>query len=311
MNEDVYENYVLQVIKEGNLTKAAANLGISQPALSSGLTTMEKRLGFRIFDRKLSPVQLTAEGKIYSEYIRKKKALTADFEARIAASQGERDYFVSIGAPIVYSESIVAEAVSILLQEHPEYCFSIRTAPLQDLIEMAETGQIDCFISTSDEIPSDFGMINIKEENLFLCIPAGDPLNRSEGICGKERLSTEDFSLLSDLNFIMLEPDQPVQQLTDGWLKENGISLKSSLTVNQVSTAVQLASMGLGACFASDVALNHPDLQEKLRIYPMGADFPGRGIYLASPGDSYYQSSACGDLLQYLSDNFLRNGAVH
>ena len=83
MNESIYENYIWHITREGSLTKAAEKIGISQPALSSGLSSLEKKLGFRIFDRSVNPVQLTAEGKIYFDYLKQKNALTANFETRI------------------------------------------------------------------------------------------------------------------------------------------------------------------------------------------------------------------------------------
>ena len=44
MDRRVYDNYVLQIVEHGTLSKAAAFLGISQPALSSGLTALENEL---------------------------------------------------------------------------------------------------------------------------------------------------------------------------------------------------------------------------------------------------------------------------
>ena len=73
MDRRVYDNYVIQIVEHGNLSKAAAYLGISQPALSSGLTALENELGFKIFNRRKVPITFTPEGELYFDYLKKEK----------------------------------------------------------------------------------------------------------------------------------------------------------------------------------------------------------------------------------------------
>ena len=82
MNIALYNEYIICIHECGNMTKAAKKLGISQPALSSGLSNIEKKLGFKIFDRKRTPLQLTREGEIYFEYLYKQKELLYYFNGK-------------------------------------------------------------------------------------------------------------------------------------------------------------------------------------------------------------------------------------
>ena len=43
--------YVYEIYKEKSFSKAAANLYISQPALSATIRKIESQLGYQIFDR--------------------------------------------------------------------------------------------------------------------------------------------------------------------------------------------------------------------------------------------------------------------
>ena len=52
-------NYVYEVYKEQSFSKAAENLYISQPALSSMIKKIETKIGMPLFDRSTSPIQLT------------------------------------------------------------------------------------------------------------------------------------------------------------------------------------------------------------------------------------------------------------
>ncbi len=298
MNNDVYEKYVRQVSKEGSLTKAAEKLGISQPALSSGLTAFEKKLGFRVFDRGQTPVVLTPEGQIYLEYINRKDALTSDFRNQIEASLGTRERFVSVGSSVVYSESIVANAVFRLLEKHPEYNVMIITGPLDGLIETIETGKLDCFISTSSEIPQNLEKKEIKQEHLYLCIPRK---LAAELHIEEKTDPTEILSSIRDKQFILLEKTQPIRILIESFLSAENIILKSHITVDQVATAVSLSAMGLGCCFASEDALDNAVIRDRLYICSLSGFIPERPIYVVYHKE-FYQTRACRDLLKCLTE---------
>lgn len=297
MNNDVYEKYIRQVAKEGSLTKAAEKLAISQPALSSGLTAFEKKLGFRVFDRAQTPVVLTREGQIYLDFINRKDALTSDFRKQIEACKENREQFVSVGSPVVYSESIVAGAVYRLLQKYPEYNVKINTDSIDGLIDLTENGKLDCFISTSGELPQDLVKKEIKQERICLCVPknmaAAGQLTKETDICTV-------FSKLKDEQFILLEKDQPISLLVDSFLTSRNIVLQSHITVDQVATAVNLASMGMGCCFASEDALENNFIREKLCTFPLTGYIPERPIYVVYHKE-FYQTRACKDLIECLT----------
>ena len=61
MNVDVYR-YLMTVAKVRNITKAAAQLHISQPALTKAIHRQEKELGVTLFDRSVQPLTLTYAG---------------------------------------------------------------------------------------------------------------------------------------------------------------------------------------------------------------------------------------------------------
>lgn len=54
--------YVLAIAREGSMHKAAQSLYVSQPNLSSAIKQLEKELGFPLFTRTGSGMQLTAAG---------------------------------------------------------------------------------------------------------------------------------------------------------------------------------------------------------------------------------------------------------
>ncbi|MFI6562523.1 LysR family transcriptional regulator [Streptomyces sp. NPDC050534] len=57
----------LVIAEEGNITRAAARLHVGQPALSRTLRQLEDHLGTRLVDRSTHHLELTAEGRTFSD----------------------------------------------------------------------------------------------------------------------------------------------------------------------------------------------------------------------------------------------------
>ncbi|NUS12178.1 MAG: LysR family transcriptional regulator, partial [Streptomyces sp.] len=57
----------LVIAEEGNITRAAARLRLSQPALSRTLRQLEDHLGGRLVDRSTHHLELTAEGRTFRD----------------------------------------------------------------------------------------------------------------------------------------------------------------------------------------------------------------------------------------------------
>ena len=57
--------YMLSLERHSNITRAAKELGISQPALTTFLNHLEKDLDVKLFDRSAVPMKLTPAGELY------------------------------------------------------------------------------------------------------------------------------------------------------------------------------------------------------------------------------------------------------
>ncbi|HEY7689916.1 MAG TPA: LysR family transcriptional regulator, partial [Dongiaceae bacterium] len=63
MNVDLRQlRSFVTIVRCGNFTRAAQQLGVSQPALSLSLRQLESALGLRLLDRTTRSIGLTADG---------------------------------------------------------------------------------------------------------------------------------------------------------------------------------------------------------------------------------------------------------
>lgn len=292
MDRRIYDQYVLQVVAQGSLTKAAAQLGISQPALSSGITALEKELGCKLLDRRSVPVTLTAEGRIYMDYVERMQVLAADMERRMEAHRAAANQRIAVGGPVAYVESLVTDAIIRFTADHPDVTVQARCSPLDELIDMASRGEISCFISTSDDLPANFEKHLLRQERVYLCVPASFPVN-------SDLTESLDYAHLSGQSFIFLEDHQPLQRKALAFLREHGVEPASAITVNQVSTAVNLSRKGAGVCFATEAALACLADRDSVRIYPLPDDFHRRNIYVAYDRQ-LFMPAACWEFIRCL-----------
>lgn len=278
MNRQLYETYVFQVVKCGSLTNAAKELKISQPALSQGLNALEKEIGLKVFNRRTNPITLTPEGEMYYRHICRIEALNENFQKELTCYRQIMDNRVVIGAPAVYVNTVIAAAIKKL----DDISISIRTAHLEQLVELAENGKIDCFISTSEDIPEHFQKELLFQEEIVLCVP--------------EDTQGETLEELLQGRLITLESIFPLQQAVDAYLEKKQIWPKKKIIVDQVSEAVNLAEQGIGICFASREAT------EQKRVRTISVEIEGRNIYLAYDKE-FFQTNACRQLIAMLLQN--------
>ena len=303
MDRRVYDNYILKIAECGNLTRAAQALGISQPALSSGLNALEKELGFPVFHRRAVPISFTPEGTLYYDYLQRLRTISADFRNRIEALHDERNHAVTIGAPTAYVSSLISRAVVALLQEDSRCRVTIKSAPLSELVERATEGSINCFLSTSYQLPENFTAIPIRREVIYLCVPRSFSVNQgledyrvSLGDTGK----LFDFSALNGESFVFLEENQPLQKQANQFFARFGITPRNNIVVDQVSSALSFVIRGEGICFASDESLQNVDLNS-VSLYSLPESVFGRQTYIAYDRE-LLMPQACERLIAILRD---------
>lgn len=293
---ELSEQYLLDIIRWGSLTNAAKKIGISQPALSLALTNLEKKLGVTLVDRKNKPICLTEEGSIYVDYLIKKEELSRQMQKEIADVGVFKKTVLSIGGATVYIESLVTDVIPELLRNYPECCINMQIEALDELIRNALKGDIDCFVCTDENyIPNDFSLLPIRQERLYLCVPCHYQVNEQLAeyqVRIGETKTIPDYSVFANENFVSLPSTLPLQKRMSSFFEDKKIKINSSITVNQVSTAVALAEKGLGIVVASEEALMSRYMDRQVCLYSLPDEVSGRKIYLAYDSKKYI-SKAC------------------
>lgn len=147
--------YAMALARHRNFRLAAAELHISQPALTRSVRALEEVLGTRLFDRLSSGVELTQAGEILLERGRRILRESDDMERAVADLLGMVRGSLVISTGPYPGDALVPEAVAALMQRAPDIHCLIREVdwtaiPLQ-LLER----QSDLAIADISEVESD------------------------------------------------------------------------------------------------------------------------------------------------------------
>ncbi len=283
-NEYVRNNFIFTLLDHGNMTKAAKELKISQPALSMKLGKLEESLGFSLFNRDTTPLTLTAEGQIYTDYLKKQKVIMDEFDSAIDLLHNSKTLHVNVGGPNVYINTLVVDALQTLRKEYPGCTIDIKNGSQKALISLAEQGELDFFICTSTNLPDVFETTPLREEHLYLCMSASLPINKKlqrymTGPGGHGKCF--DFSLLDGYSFIFMDETLPLQKYISRFLEEYKITPVSYTRVNQVSTGLELVAAGSDIFIASAAAIRSCSSKIDICTYALPESYVDRQVYAA------------------------------
>ncbi len=120
MLEDFRLKVFIAVAQEGSFTKAAALLGVTQPAVSQNIADLEKLTSRKLFDRLRGEVVLTSQGRVFMDYAKSMLAMCEDMGNMFSA-------FPPTSVKISASEELYAYFIAPSLESfialHPEVTF--------------------------------------------------------------------------------------------------------------------------------------------------------------------------------------------
>lgn len=141
MNMQVLE-YFLTVAQEGNITRSAGLLHITQPTLSRQLKDLETELGKKLLKRTNKSVSLTQDGMVFRETAR--EILTLYRKAKSENNWKENlSGDIYIGAGETESFRILAKFIQEFHRLHPLVCFHILSETAERIGEDVDKGVLD------------------------------------------------------------------------------------------------------------------------------------------------------------------------
>jgi len=175
--------HVLAVIETGSLNKAAAQLGISQPALSKAIQRLESELGVPLFERRAKGVRPTLYGNRWGEFARSTCAALDRSVAELTDLKNGSSGTVAIYGPPLIASHIFPEIFSTVQERCPGILLRF-VEQVDNLIEVLLNGDADLVVGTIRPDLEEYGLrwLPLFEEDLVLICRRGHPVTRLKSI---------------------------------------------------------------------------------------------------------------------------------
>lgn len=120
----------LAVAETGSVRLGAQKLHVTEPAVSTAIASVERRLHAKLFRRAGRGIVLTEAGRVYADYCRTILGLVAESELAVrGATVGQ----LRIGAVGTASEYVVPHLLAHFRARHPDVDFTLTVEPRDEL----------------------------------------------------------------------------------------------------------------------------------------------------------------------------------
>jgi LysR family transcriptional activator of nhaA len=139
--------YFWAVAHEGNLTRAAARLHVSQSAVSVQIRKLEAQLGHSLFERRGRQLVLTEAGRIALDHADAIFAIGRDLAGTLQGRTAERQV-LRIGSVATLSRNFQLQFLEPILRRR-DVEVVVRSAALADLLRALEAHQVDVVLGNT------------------------------------------------------------------------------------------------------------------------------------------------------------------
>ena len=221
----------MMVAQTGSFSQAAKELFISQSTLSQQIQQLENEVGVKLLERNTRKVTLSEYGQEFLPYA---KNLIYDAEACLGSIMDVRNMATGklvIGVTYTFS-SVMVDVLKEFIRDYPGIRLSIRTALMEELMDMLERNEIDLALSYDPGHKYD----NLESTELFrsgICVIARD----THPLAQKVSISLEE---LSRLKLALPVSGMQARDKFDSVLAEKGIKMNIAVEVNDMQILQKL-----------------------------------------------------------------------
>lgn len=244
MENNLHLYYIFYTVSlHKNISGAAKELFISQPAISKAISKLEQNLNTKLFTRSSRGVTLTFEGELLFEQV-KKAFLSIKYgeqQLKNAASLGVAT--LSIGVSTTLCKYVLLPYLKEFIKDNPHIKVSINCQSSLETITAIEKGTLD------------IGLVGIpaSQENLVY-VPIAeiqDTFIATKTYLKnlKIREGTDKNHLFQNAAFMMLNKENMSRKFIDSYLSKNQIEIGNLLEIDTMDLLIEFAKIDLGiAC---------------------------------------------------------------
>lgn len=237
--------YFLAVAREGNVTRAAASLHVTQPTLSRQLADLEQELGRELLVRESRGVTLTDDGMLLRKRAEEIVSLADRAEREMLADDSQVEGDVWVGGGETRTMELVARTMTAISHDHPGVRIRLHSGNADDVIERVDKGLLDFGVVIGRSPEARFESMELpSHERWGVLVRHDDPLAM------REIITMED---LSDRRLIVsAQPADSSQSASETEQLLGSLSNNVVATYTLLYNASLLVEQGFGVALCLD-----------------------------------------------------------
>jgi DNA-binding transcriptional LysR family regulator len=218
------------VMMEGNVSRAAQRLAMSQPAVSNALSRLRLLLGDNLFTRVHRGVRPSEKALILWPEIQEaiEKIRNSVGPRQFEPAKLRQTVNVAITYPLRYS--LVPALASHIVKRAPYVKLYLHPHTDADSTAALEAGHLDCAIGMFRQPAAGLHVEELFADNYVCALRKSHPLLRSP-------LTLKAFATA---DHVLIQASGRGYSMVDGWLRLNGMTRKIPLVVNQFEDALEV-----------------------------------------------------------------------
>lgn len=288
------ELYQLQCFYEAaqaqNITKAAAKMRITQPALSKTINRLEEDLGVKLFDRRAKAIVLNEYGQTVLEKAEAIFAAMDDIRLNIedikSGSVGE----VKIGSTLPSEEtSWLLDCVRDFMLENPKAIVTQHQMGPRTLLRAITENEVDIAIGGEFLATQELDWTELYAQRVGIAVQEGSALARRKSVSVAE---------LRDETFLCNNSNADMEMLTWSICERAGFTPTVSLTSNYSNLIGEMVSRGRGITVIPEPLFiekndgNPMDWAKKIAMIPLEEEYCVLRSVAAISRSRYVRSAA-------------------
>lgn len=252
--------YFIEVARQGSITRAAAALRVTQPALSRQIRAFEQEMGWPLLDRGAKSIRLTRQGQVVCrEGERLLKAVDAARERMAREAEGA---VIRIGYAPSLGGELLKSAMGCFVQRHGDARIVLRDLSSEEMLHQLSSGELDLMIGVRSAREG-IAWEKLHQRRLVMAVPTGHPLARRRGIQARD-LEGQRLLLLS-------RHDYPEYwQSVTTYFRAHGVNAKVAGEFDGIESLGVALQAGVGIALVAETS----EVGRGVRLIPLSPEPP-------------------------------------
>lgn len=241
MNQNLSSYWIFYTVANaGNISKAAKELYISQPAISKSIQKLEENLNCKLFSRSSRGVVLTDEGELLYDHVKEAFETLNIGEDKLKRSIELGVGHLQIGVSSTLCKHVLLPYLSEFIHQNPHISISISCQSTNETLRLLDDNKIDIgLIGKPDNLKNlRFDYLDNIEDTFVASKEYLDNLS-ARGV--------KEDEILSHATLMLLDKNNITRRYIDDYFQENHIAIAESIDISDMGLLIDFAKIGVGA----------------------------------------------------------------